>query len=103
MQTASPGGVAEVVHFLCLAEHRRPRHFVQTVCKRNWVRDECQTIVQTTVCLDVQVLGILVRNIKQLLRVAAYRAAVVDFRFYAEMPQTLAVEKRGRACSCTRG
>ena len=41
--------------------------------------DEFEAFIQTAVRFDVQVFGILIRNIKQLLGIAVYRAAVVDF------------------------
>ena len=51
-----------------------------------------KTFIQTAVRLDVQVFGVGVRDVEQLLRVAVYRAAVVDFELNAEMPQALAME-----------
>ena len=56
-----------------------------------------KSLIQTAVRLYVQVFSVLVRNIEQLLGVAVHRAAVIDFEFHAEMPQTFAVKyKVGR-------
>ena len=41
--------------------------------------DKLKTLIQTAVCLDVEVFCVLVRDVEQLLRVAVYRAAAVDF------------------------
>ena len=54
--------------------------------------NELKTFIQTAVRFDVQIFGILVCNIKQFLCVAVHRTAVVDFKLYAEMTQTFAVE-----------
>ena len=72
----------------------RPRHFVQMVHEHHQVGDEFQPFIQTAVRLDVQVFSVLVRNVEQLLRVAVYRAAIVDFKLYVEMPQTFAMENK---------
>ena len=56
------------------------------------MRHKLQAFIQAAVCLDVQVFSVLVRDVKQLLRVAVYRTAVVDFKLNAEMPQALAME-----------
>ena len=97
VQSASPGGVAEVVEFLRFTKHRRPRHFVQMVFKRHRVRDELQTIVQAAVRLDVQVLRVRISDIQQLLGVIAVCAAAVDLKLNAEMTQAFSVEyKVGR-------
>ena len=94
MQATGPGGVAEVVHSLCFAENRRPRHFGQMVLKRHRMSDKLQAFIQATVRLDVQVFGIGVRDVKELLRIAVDCTAVVDFKLYAEMTQTFAVENK---------
>ena len=60
------------------------------------MRDKFQAFIQTAVCLNVQVFGVCVSNVQQFLRVAVYRAALVDFQFYAKMPQALAVEHKVR-------
>ena len=92
MQAVSASRVAEVPMLCALPEDFRPRHFVQTVCKRHWVRDKFQTIVQAAVRLDVQIFRVSIGDIQQLLGVIAVCTAVVDFQFYAEMPQAFAVE-----------
>ena len=59
--------------------------------------DKLEALIQTAVRLDVEIFCVLVRDVKQLLRVAVYRTAVVDFELNAEMPQTFSVEyKVGR-------
>ena len=59
--------------------------------------DKLEAFIQTAVRLDVQVFGVGVRDVEQLLRVAVYRAAVIDFKLNAEMPQAFSVEyKVGR-------
>ncbi len=61
------------------------------------MRDKLEALIQAAVRLDVEIFGVGVRDVKQLLRVAVYRAAVVDFELNAEMPQAFAVEyKVGR-------
>ena len=55
-----------------------------------------KTIVQTAVRLDIEIFCVLVRDVKQFLRVAVHRAAVIDFKLYAEMTQTFAVENKVR-------
>ena len=86
--------MAEVPHALRLAEDFRPRHFIQVVVQRHRMGYELQTFIQTAVRLDVQVFGIGVRDVKQLLRIAVDRTAVVDFKLNAEMPQTFSVGTR---------
>ena len=71
--------MAEIIHATGLAENFRPRHFVQMVFQCHRMRYELQAFIQTAVCLDVEVFCVLVRDVEQLLRVAVYRAAVVDF------------------------
>ena len=56
-----------------------------------WVTSS-KPFIQTAVRLDVEIFGVLVRDVEQLLRIAVDRTAVVDFEFNAEMPQTFAVE-----------
>ena len=61
------------------------------------MRDELKSLIQTAVRLDVEIFCVLVRDVKQLLRVAVNRTAVVDFKLYAEMAKALAVKyKVGR-------
>ena len=52
--------------------------------------------IQTAVRFDVQIVGVCVGNVEQLLRVAVYRAAVVDFELDAEMAKALAVKYKIR-------
>lgn len=97
MKSTSPGRVAEITHTLSLAKHLLPRHFVQMIFQRHRVGNELQSFVQTAVCLDVEIFGILVGDVEQLLSVIVYRAAVINLQFNAEMPQTFAVKyKVGR-------
>ena len=56
--------------------------------------NKLQAFIQATVRLDVQVFGIGVRDVKELLRIAVDCTAVVDFKLYAEMTQTFAVENK---------
>ena len=56
--------------------------------------DKLEALIQTAVRLDVEIFCVLVRDVKQLLRVAVYRTAVVDFELNAEMPQTFSVEHK---------
>ena len=58
------------------------------------MRNELQAFIQAAVRLDVEIFGVGVRNIEQFLRVAVYRAAVIDFKLNAEMPQTFSVEHK---------
>ena len=94
MKAASPGRVAQITHATGLAENFCPRHFSQMVLKRHRMSDKLQAFIQATVRLDVQVFGIGVRDVKELLRVAVDRAAVIDFELHAEMTQTFAVENK---------
>ena len=97
MQSAGSCRVAEITHALRFTQHLRPRHFVQMILERHWMGNKLQAFIQAAVRLDVQIFGILVCNIKQLLRVAVDRAAVIDFELHAEMTQAFAVEyKVGR-------
>ena len=79
MKPAGSGGMAEIPHALRLAQHLRPRHFIQMILERHRMGDKLKALIQTAVCLDVKIFCILIRNIKQLLRIAVHRAAVVDF------------------------
>ena len=103
MKAASSCRMAEITHALCFAEDFRPRHFIQLILERHRMGYEFKSFIQTAVRLDVQVFCILVCNIKQFLCIAVHRAAVIDFEFHAEMAQTLAMKKQGRAYSCIRG
>lgn len=95
VQAASSCRMAEIAHALRLAEDFRPRHFVQVILERHWMGNKLQAFIQAAVRFDVEIFCVLVRDVKQLLRVAVYRAAVVDFEFNAEMTQTFAVENKG--------
>ena len=77
MKAASSCRMAEVPHALRFAKDFRPRHFVQMVFERHRMSDKLQAFIQAAVRLDVQVFG--VGDVQQLLRVAVYRAAVIDF------------------------
>ena len=94
VKSAGSCRMAEIAHALRFAEDFRPRHFVQLILERHRMRDELKAFIQTAVRLDVQVFSVGVRNVEQLLRVAVYRAAVVDFEFNAEMPQTFSMEHK---------
>ena len=54
--------------------------------------NEFEAFIQTAVRFDVKIFSILIRNIKQLLRVAVHRAAVINFELNAEVAQTFSVE-----------
>ena len=56
------------------------------------MRYKLQAFIQAAVRLDVEIFCVLVRDVKQLLGVAVYRTAVIDFKLNAEMPQALAME-----------
>ena len=92
MKSTSPGRVAEVPHALRFTKDFRPRHFVQMVFERHRMCNELKSLIQTAVRFDVQVFGILIRNVEQLLRIAVDRTAVVDFELHAEMTQAFSVE-----------
>ena len=92
MKSTSPGRVAQITHATGLAENFRPRHFIQVVVQRHRMGYELQAFIQAAVRLDVEIFCVLVRDVKQLLRVAVNRTAVVDFKLNAEMPQALAME-----------
>ena len=92
VKSAGSGRVAEIAHALRLAKDFRPRHFSQMVFQRHGMRYEFKALIQTAVRLDVEIFCVLVRDVKQLLRVAVNRTAVVDFKLNAEMPQALAME-----------
>ena len=79
MKSTSPGRVAQITHALRLAKDFRPRHFIQVILERHWMGNKLQAFIQAAVRLDVEIFCVLVRDVKQLLRVAVYRAAVVDF------------------------
>ena len=96
MKSAGSCRMTEIAHALRFAEDFRPRHFVQMVFERHRMSDKLQAFIQAAVRLDVQVFGVGVRDVKELLRVAVYRATVIDFKLYAEMTQTFAVENKVR-------
>ena len=54
------------------------------------MRNKFKTFIQTAVRLDVEIFGVSVRDVEQLLRVSVNRTAVVDFELNAEMTQALA-------------
>ena len=56
--------------------------------------DKFQASIQATVRLDVQVFGVGVRDVEQLLRIAVDRTAVINFELNAEMTQALSVENK---------
>ena len=92
VKPAGSGGMAQIPHALSFTENFRPWHFVQVIFERHRVCNELQAFIQTAVRLDVEIFGILVGDVEQLLRIAVHRAAVIDFEFHAEMTQTLAME-----------
>ena len=92
VQAAGAGGMAEIPHALCFAEYLFPRHFVQVVFQRHGMRNKFKTLIQTAIGFDVQVFGVCVGNVEQLLCVAVHRAALINLQLYAKMPQALAVE-----------
>ena len=94
MKSAGSCRMTEIAHALRFAEDFRPRHFVQMVFERHRMSDKLQAFIQAAVRLDVQVFGVGVRDVKELLRVAVYRATVIDFKLYAEMTQTLAMKNK---------
>ena len=96
MKAASACRMAEVPHALRFTQHLRPRHFVQVILERHWMGNKLQAFIQAAVRFDVQVFSVLVRDVEQLLRVAVHRATVIDFKLYAEMTQTFAVENKVR-------
>ena len=97
MKSAGSGGVAEIAHALRLAQHLRPRHFVQVILERHWMGNKLHAFIQAAVRLDVQVLRVRIGDIQQLLRVIAVGAAVINFELNAEMTQAFSVEyKVGR-------
>ena len=92
MKAASPGRVAQITHATGLAENFCPWHFVQMVFERHRVCDKLEAFIQTAVRLDVEIFCVFVRDVEQLLCVAVYRAALINFELNTEMPQALAVE-----------
>ena len=58
------------------------------------MRDEFQAFVQATIRLYIQIFSISISDVQQLLRIAVDRAAVIDFKLNAEMPQTFSVEHK---------
>ena len=56
--------------------------------------DKFEAFIQAAVRFDVEIFCVLVRDVKQLLRIAVDCTAVVDFKLYAEMTQTFAVENK---------
>ena len=55
--------MAEVPHALRLAQHLRPRHFVQVILERHGMRDELQALIQTAVRLYVQVFSVSIGDV----------------------------------------
>ena len=94
VKSTSSGGMAQISHALRFTEYLFPRHFVQVVFQRHGMCNKFKTLIQTAIGFDIQVFGVCIGNIEQLLRVAVYRAALVDFQLYAQMPQALAVEHK---------
>lgn len=92
MKSTSPGRVAQITHATGLAENFCPWHFVQMVFERHRVCDKLEAFIQTAVRLDVEIFCVFVRDVEQLLCVAVYRAALINFELNTEMPQALAVE-----------
>ena len=62
------------------------------VFERHRVCDKLEAFIQTAVRLDVEIFCVFVRDVEQLLCVAVYRAALINFELNTEMPQALAVE-----------
>ena len=56
--------------------------------------DKLKTFIQAAVRLDVEIFGVGVRDVKELLRIAVDCTAVIDFKLNAEMTQTLAVKNK---------
>ena len=71
--------MTKITHALRFAEDFRPRHFVQMVFQRHRMRYKFQAFVQATIRLYIQIFTISIGDVQQLLRVAVYRAAVIDF------------------------
>ena len=94
VKSAGSCRMAEVPHALRFAKDFCPRHFSQMVLKRHRMSDKLQAFIQATVRLDVQVFGIGVRDVKELLRIAVDCAAVINFELNAEMTQTLAMKNK---------
>ena len=94
VQSAGSCRMAEIIHATGLAENFCPWHFVQVIFERHRVCNELQAFIQTAVRLDVEIFCVGVRDVEQLLRVAVDRAAVVDFKLNAEMPQALAMKNK---------
>ena len=65
--------------------------------------NEFEAFIQTAVRFDVKIFSILIRNIKQLLRVAVHRAAVINFELNAEVAQTFSVEHEVWRVASTSG
>ena len=64
------------------------------VFERHRVSDKLQAFIQAAVRLDVQVFGVGVRDVKELLRITIDCTAVVDFKLYAEMTQAFAMKNK---------
>ena len=64
------------------------------VLESHRVGDKLEAFIQAAVRFDVEIFCVLVRDVKQLLRIAVDCTAVVDFKLYAEMTQTFAVENK---------
>ena len=86
--------MAEIAHALRLAKNLRPRHFIQMVLECHRVCDKLEAFIQTAVRLDVEIFGVGVRDVEQLLRIAVDCTAVINFELNAEMTQTLAMKNK---------
>ena len=62
------------------------------VFKHYRVGNKLKSLVQTAICLDVQVFGVRIGDIQQFLSVTVYRAATINLQFNTEMAQALAVK-----------
>ena len=94
VQAARACRMAEITHALRFTQYLRPRHFIQMVLECHRVCDKLEAFIQTAVRLDVEIFGVGVRDVEQLLRIAVDCTAVINFELNAEMTQTLAMKNK---------
>ena len=92
VQPTGACAVAAVAEMFGLVQDILPRHFAQVVLERHRVSDKLQSIVQTAVRLDVQVLGVAVGNVEKTVGVRGAFSALVDLEFDAKLAQPFAVK-----------
>ena len=84
--------MAAVVHADCGTHDFRPGHFVLVVLQCHRMGHYLHAVVQTSVGLNVDMLRNPVADTQNRISVVAVLAALVDFKFHAEIALAVAVK-----------